>query len=112
MGMDEEGGKLSLSVVPDDIIVRDDIQVLIDYITRYMGIEDQYYASLWFGQVRMPRGLAPPGLADNWYPKAEFLVGDLERFIPFAETAFDSDFLDWKDGSSEMKIEFKNTKTI
>ena len=93
--MDEEGGKLSLSVVPDDIIVREDIQVLIDYITRYMGIEDQYYASLWFGQVLMPRGLAPPGLADNWYPKAEFLVGDLERFIPFAETAFDSDFLDW-----------------
>lgn len=93
--MDEEGGKLSLSVVPDDIIVREDIQVLIDYITRYMGIEDQYYASLWFGQVLMPRRLAPPGLADNWYPKAEFLVGDLERFIPFAETAFDSDFLDW-----------------
>lgn len=93
--MDEEGGKLSLSVVPDEIIVREDIQVLIDYITRYMGIEDQYYASLWFGQVLMPRGLAPPGLADNWYPKAEFLVGDLERFIPFAETAFDTDFLDW-----------------
>ena len=93
--MNEEGGKLSISAVPADLIAREEIQSLIDFITQYMGIEDQYYASLWFGQALMPLGLAPPGLAENWYPKAEFLVGDLESFIPFAETAFDSDFLDW-----------------
>ena len=93
--MNEELGKFSLEAISDTILAREDMQTLIAYITQYMGQEDQYYGNLWFGEVLVPRGLAPPQLANNRYPKAEFLVGDLEDYIPYAELSFGDTFLDW-----------------
>ena len=93
--MDEELGKFSLEAVPDAILAREDIQELIYQMTRYFSNEDQYYGNLWFGEALVPRGLAPPILEFNFYPKAEFLVGDIQKYVIFAETAFGDDFLDW-----------------
>ncbi|MAV46852.1 MAG: hypothetical protein CMM70_03215 [Rhodospirillaceae bacterium] len=93
--MDEELGKFSLEAISDDILGRSDIQGLVDLMTRYFGLEDQYYGNLWFGEALTPRGLAPARLSMDLYPKAEFLVGDIQKFMSYAETAFGSDFLDW-----------------
>ena len=93
--MNEEIGKFSLEAVSDEILAREDIQELIFYITQYMGLEDQYYANLWFGEALVPRGLAPLSLREDRFPKAQFLVGDLNEYLPFAEAAFGSSFLDW-----------------
>ena len=93
--MNEDVGKLSLEAVSNDILARDDMQQLIHYVTQYLGLEDQYYSNLWFGEALVPRGLAPLSLSDDRFPKAQFLVGDLNDYLPFAERQFGSTFLDW-----------------
>lgn len=93
--MNEDLGKFSLEAVSDDILARTDIQGLIDLMTRYFGLEDQYHGNLWFGEALIPRGLAPQRLSLDLYPKAEFLVGDIQKYMSFAESAFGSNFLDW-----------------
>ncbi|MDG1414492.1 MAG: hypothetical protein P8R39_04015 [Alphaproteobacteria bacterium] len=93
--MNEDLGKFSLDAIPDAVLARPDIQELVRLITRYFSLEDQYFGNLWFGEALVPRDLAPQRLEFDYYPKAEFLVGDIEKYMSFAETAFGSDFLDW-----------------